>query len=247
MVNGRFPRLDASVSNRGSLISGRQETARPIVDSPMSQSRADRNESGKVGVLFTQAVLDPTSHAGANKRVAPRMQRQQCSAVGVIGSMKALDETQLIDDSRHMGKQGAGPHSRLSVLAELPGRSQDTSILARLGKGDAGQRDRQWLAVILDQTWLVIKSVDLRWTTVHEEEDHSFRTWSVMGLYRTICKEIRSSQQPFKCQSSETGAAAFQQAPSRNQRNSICSRLTRLNDHVAPQSRYRNSLEASRV
>ena len=156
-------------------------------------------------------------------------------------------ESAIVQNQELMGWWMNFDNGFVSVLAELPGRSQNTAILARLGKGDAGQGDRPWLAVILDQTWLVIKGVDLRWTTVHEEEDHSFRPWSVMGLYRTICKEIRSTQQTFKSQSSETGAAAFQKTPSRNQRNSICSRLTRLNDHVVPQSRYRNSLEASRV
>ena len=161
VMNRRVSRLDSGMPDGSSLVSSRQECTRPVVDPSMPQRRTDGDESWQVRVLLTQAVEHPRTHARPDEGVASGVEGKQCSTMSVIGAVHTLDEADVIDHSRDVGKQITDPLPRLTVLLELPRRSHHPAILLRIGKGHSREWVRQRLAVILDQSRLVIEGVDL--------------------------------------------------------------------------------------
>ena len=71
-----------------------------------------------------------------------------------------------------VGKQIADPFSTLAVLLELPTWFNDSAFVAMATAAKCFYRDR--LVVHTDHVGLVVKRVDLTWTTIHKQKDNRF-------------------------------------------------------------------------
>ena len=88
----------------------------------MRKCRTNRNVTGQILVLGSQAIKNPGAHAGTNKCVTPGVQLQQRPPMTRIRTMHGIDNTQIVDVPRNVGKQITHPGPRSTVLSKSPRR-----------------------------------------------------------------------------------------------------------------------------
>jgi hypothetical protein len=105
------------------------------------------------------------------------MQLQSGSTVGWIRSMDTPENAEVVDALGDVGKEIGNGKPAFPVLAEFPGRLEQVT---RFCKGNARQFEGRWLSVIPIQKRLGVKGVDVRRSTLHEQENNPLRArWQV--------------------------------------------------------------------
>jgi hypothetical protein len=88
--------------------------------------------------------------------------------MGRVRAVQRVDDAEVIDALRNVGKQFTDLDATLAVLLELPRRLEQ---IARGGELDTRLGKRQVLAVALLQFRLRVEGVDLRGAPLHEQEN----------------------------------------------------------------------------
>ena len=160
--------LEAGVADGRAAVVRGQECAAPVVQAAVGERGANGDEGRQVFVFRAKPVADPRAHARSHEVVRAGVQLEQRAAVGGVGAVRAVDETDVIDMPCDIGKQLADLVPALAIRLELPRRGKE---VAGLGKGDLRLGKRQRFAVIALQQRLVLKSVHVRRTAFHEQEN----------------------------------------------------------------------------
>ena len=157
--------------DEGSRIDARQKAAVPGgVSGPVAPLVADGNEGGQVLIFRPQAVSQPGSHAGPVGLNRPGGHHQQPGHVLRKVGMHGVDDAEIVDALRHVGKELADPAAGLAMALELEGRFHQALGLA-LGLDVHG---RGALAVVLLQQRLVVEGVHVGDAAVHQQMNHAF-------------------------------------------------------------------------
>src|SRR5260370_14421898 len=93
-------------------------------------------------------------------------------AIGHHGS----DEAHLVHVLRNVVEQLADRHSHLPVALECPWRLHQRADVVELGI----EFERRRLEVIAIEHGLRIEGVDVRWPSIHEQEDDALGPWREM-------------------------------------------------------------------
>ena len=170
----------------GRLVSGRHVAAAPVLgatDRPASRIEHD-HESGQVLVRRTQAIVRPRTEARAATENLSRVHHQHRRAMDRRVGGDRMDEGDIIDAGGQVREQRGNPLSTFAVLGELPRRLDDPALV--LVSAAAKRLHVDYLIVHAFHGGLVVKRIDVAWTTVHVKENHA------LGLRR---KMRRSSGQ----------------------------------------------------
>ena len=116
-----FARRPRRHPHRHPLALRRQEGGPPVVHAPMGERRADGEKAWQVFILGAQAVVHPGPHPRPHKGVAAGVELQRRPAVGGIGAMHAMQETDVVDMPGHMREELADRAAALAILPKLPG------------------------------------------------------------------------------------------------------------------------------
>ena len=127
------------------------------------------------------------------------MDLQQRAPMRFVRTMQRFDKRQTIDMLGNVRKQIADPSSRLPVLLELPRTLQQ---IARLSKLDPRLGDRQRLTVQPNQLRLIVKRIDMRWTTMHKYKDHALdlRREMTTNFQARVIAQNRGTLGPLRAQ-----------------------------------------------
>ena len=112
--------------------------------------------------------------------------------LGEIGGHRSND-CQLVGQFSHVWEKLADPGPALSALLECPWGLHHLSHIPELGGLNLVDDLARILPVMLGQHRLVVKGVDMRNPTIHEQEDHTLCAWRVMCNHRCPI-QIRQGQ-----------------------------------------------------
>ena len=177
--------------------------------------RADHDEARQVPVLGAQAVEQPGPEAGPREDGLPRVHLERGRRVAIAVRHHRADHAKVVDRGRGVGQELAHLDPAPPVLAELERGAQEIS-----GMGDlAVERllERQRLPLFRPKARLGIEEVDVRRTSVHEQQDHPLRRRGPVadprreGIRRErVFLRERVGQQARQGRHAESSAAAAQ-------------------------------------
>ena len=157
------------------LVSCWQKSGSKVLNSTVAQSGLDGHKSRQVLIFTTKAIAHPRPHTGSHKGIRTRVDFQQGSTMGFIGSMNGFDQTKLIRHLCDMWKEFTDPLSALSMATKGPRTRHE---MPGLGELNTGFGKWEWLVMISSQKRLVVEGIDMRRASMHEKENHPLgRRW----------------------------------------------------------------------
>src|SRR5262245_3963997 len=158
---------------QGSLVRGGEEAAAKQIEAARrNQAALEHREARQVITLTPQAVVNPTAHTRPALKSRAGMHEVVRSRVLRMVRNHGSDYDHVIDTRGDVGKKLADIRSALAIFLEFVGRGEN--LVADIEDG-RGRLERYRLPALLFETWLWIKRVDLRGSSIHEQKDDRFR------------------------------------------------------------------------
>ena len=127
---GRFRILDewnlclitgnAGISDWCPLCPRWQKGRAPVVHTTMRQRRTNCQKPREILIFGPEAIRYPRAHRWSNKRIAPRVQLEQGTAMTAVRTVHRVDKTQVIHTLADLRKEVAHLNPTLAVTLELP-------------------------------------------------------------------------------------------------------------------------------
>ena len=162
------------VADRRALEGRWQERRTPILLPAVPEGRLDRDESGQVPILGSEAVQHPRPDAGTREVERAGMQLQHRAAMVHGVADHRAHHAEVVSARAHMREQTADRGSALAVRLEFERRSHQAADFVRWREGDLAL-DRQRLAFVQLQARLGVEGVQVRGPAMHEEKDDVLR------------------------------------------------------------------------
>ena len=123
-------------SKQDALMPRRQEPAAPQVSSQRLAAFVlcdQHNKRRQIGVVLSQAVAQPRSHARTSGDLSPRLQKRDARPVIDRLRVHRIDDAQVVRDAGSVRQQFAEPRTGLAVLSELERRTDERNgrLIAR--------------------------------------------------------------------------------------------------------------------
>ena len=158
----------AITTQYGALETGRHVARTPVFSATNWTTGGVQHDhkSRQILVHGAQSVVHPTAERGGAAEQLAAVHHQHGAAMDGAVGVHALHKRNVINTARKMWKQTADPRTTLAALFEFPLGANDAAftLVATTTLG----LHRNCLPVILEEIWLVVKSVNVTWPAVHK-------------------------------------------------------------------------------
>ena len=86
----------------------------------MRQCRTNCQKPREVLIFGSEAIRHPRAHRWTYKRIAPRVQLKQCTAMTAIRTVHRVHKTQVIHTFANLRKEVTHLYATLAIALELP-------------------------------------------------------------------------------------------------------------------------------